>query len=96
MPPPAGDVEYMGLRFEPRVKLLEAVTEPGQSMFDTSSQRFKLEVDWIKALPGGSETDFVLVSCAGAPRPGAKALSLALPAWAGLGWAALWCGVLMG
>ena len=61
----------MGLRFEPpRAKMLEAVLEAGQSMFDQSQQRFKLELDWIKALPGGSETDFVLVSCAGTPRTG--------------------------
>ncbi|PNW73930.1 hypothetical protein CHLRE_13g578650v5 [Chlamydomonas reinhardtii] len=33
-------------------------------------QRFSLEVDWIKAVPGGSEPDFVLVSCAGKSRPG--------------------------
>lgn len=33
--------------------------------------RFKLEVDWIKALPAGVEPEFVLVSCAGsADRPG--------------------------
>lgn len=31
-----------------------------------------LQVDWIKALPGGAETDFVLVSCAGATRPGER------------------------
>jgi uncharacterized protein YbjT (DUF2867 family) len=35
-----------------------------------SAQKFRVEVDWIKALPGGLEPDFVLVSCAGAPRPG--------------------------
>lgn len=46
------------------------VTEPGQSMFDLSAHRFKLMVDWIKTLPGGTETDFVLLSCSGAPRPG--------------------------
>ncbi|KAG2500720.1 hypothetical protein HYH03_001485 [Edaphochlamys debaryana] len=33
-------------------------------------QRFSLEVDWIKALPGGSEPEFVLVSCAGRSREG--------------------------
>lgn len=63
------EIEYIGLRFEPRIKVLEQVTEPGQSMFDTSANRFRLEVDWIKALPGGVETDFILVSCAGTPRP---------------------------
>lgn len=36
-------------------------------------QRFKIEVDWIKALPAGVEPDFVLVSCAGsATRPGVE------------------------
>lgn len=34
----------MGLRFEPRFKLLEEVTEAGQGMFDQSGNRFKLEV----------------------------------------------------
>lgn len=48
------------------------VTEPGQSMFDLSAHRFKLMVDWIKTLPGGTETDFVLLSCSGAPRPGER------------------------
>ncbi|GLI61801.1 hypothetical protein VaNZ11_004303 [Volvox africanus] len=33
-------------------------------------QKFSLAVDWIKALPGGTEPDFVLVSCAGRSRPG--------------------------
>ncbi len=50
------------------------VTEPGQSMFDASANRFKLMVDWIKTLPGGVETDFVLLSCSGAPRPGGLSL----------------------
>lgn len=26
---------------------------------------FRLEIDWIKALPGGTEADFVLISCVG-------------------------------
>ena len=39
--------------------------------------RFRLEVDWIKALPGGAEPDVVLLSCAGAPRPGLDAADLA-------------------
>lgn len=109
-PPPSGEITYIGVRFEPRIKLLEEVrglqtgslllslsrpglwcssgvataghhaptclsplqvTLPGQSMFDQSANRFRLELDWVKALPGGIETDFVLVSCAGTPRPGA-------------------------
>lgn len=35
--------------------------------------RFKIEIDWIKALPAGVEPEFVLVSCAGtATRPGVE------------------------
>lgn len=64
------DVAHISFRFEPKIKVLEQVTEPGQSMFDSAGNRFKLGVDWIKALPGGEETDFVLVSCAGAKRFG--------------------------
>ena len=26
---------------------------------------FRLELDWVKVLPGGTEADFVLVSCVG-------------------------------
>jgi hypothetical protein len=33
---------------------------------------FKLEIDWIKALPPGQETDIVLVSCVGATLTGAE------------------------
>ncbi|GFR47429.1 hypothetical protein Agub_g9149 [Astrephomene gubernaculifera] len=39
-------------------------------------QQFSLEVDWIKALPGGEEPDFVLVSCAGKSRPGIEPADL--------------------
>ncbi|GBF94200.1 hypothetical protein Rsub_06470 [Raphidocelis subcapitata] len=39
--------------------------------------RFKLEVDWIKALPGGVEPDFILLSCSGAPRVGLEEGDLA-------------------
>jgi hypothetical protein len=35
-------------------------------------ERFKLEVDWIKALPAGVQPDFVLVSCSGIVRPGVE------------------------
>ncbi len=40
-------------------------------------QQFNLEVDWIKALPGGAEPEFVLLSCAGVARPGEDAEELA-------------------
>ncbi|MEW5313772.1 MAG: hypothetical protein WDW38_005311 [Sanguina aurantia] len=33
-------------------------------------QKFCLEVDWIKAIPGGLEPDVIMVSCAGQPRAG--------------------------
>lgn len=56
----------MRIKFEPKVKMAEAVLTPGQDMFEAGDNRFHLEIDWIKALPGGEETDFVLVSCAGA------------------------------
>lgn len=39
-------------------------------------QQFCLEVDWIKALPSGTEPDVVLVSCAGRSRPGVSAQEL--------------------
>ena len=68
-----GAVVHLGVRFESRIRALEQVVEPGQSAVDVKDSRFKLEVDWIKALPGGQETDVVLVSCAGVPRPGAPA-----------------------
>lgn len=32
----------------------------------TRRNDFRLEVDWVKALPGGAEAEFVLVSCVGA------------------------------
>jgi hypothetical protein len=45
-------------------------------------QQFNLEVDWIKALPGGVEPDFVLVSCAGVARPGDDAEEVSKVGWA--------------
>jgi len=60
------------VRFEPKLKQLEAVTQPGQSAFDSAGNRFRFEIDWIKALPGGIETDFILVSCAGGSRGGGR------------------------
>jgi hypothetical protein len=48
-------------------QLLQQRTQEAEQRFS----RFSLEVDWIKALPGGVEPEFVLVSCAGsAARPG--------------------------
>jgi hypothetical protein len=52
------------------MRTLDKVVLPGQSVYDQSQSRFRLAVDWIKALPGGVESDFILVSCAGVLRPG--------------------------
>jgi uncharacterized protein YbjT (DUF2867 family) len=60
------DIAAIGIQFEPSKKAMEQVATPG--MYDNAANRFKLEIDWIKALPGGNETDFVLVSCGGAQR----------------------------
>lgn len=69
-----GSVCHIRVRFEPKQKFLDQVTQPGQSMYDNSANRFHLEVDWIKALPGGTETDFILVSCAGTRRSATSAV----------------------
>lgn len=39
-------------------------------VYDSSKGEFKLLVDFIKVLPGGQSTDFVLVSCSGGARVG--------------------------
>jgi len=62
------EIVKMGIKFEPKMKSLDQVTLPGQSMYDSSANRFELQVDWIKGLPGGVETDMILVSCGGAQR----------------------------
>lgn len=60
------EIAAIGIKFEPSRKSLGAV--PGQNMYDNADNRFNLQIDWIKALPGGVETDFILVSCGGAQR----------------------------
>lgn len=35
---------------------------------ETRDNSFDMEVDWIRALPGGDETDFIMVGCAGIPQ----------------------------
>ena len=40
------------------------------------SGRFNLEVHYIKTLPKGESTDFVLISCAGVPRQGVDVQTL--------------------
>jgi hypothetical protein len=58
-------------RFEPRGKQLDQVTAAGGALYESEEDnRFRLELDWVKALPGGAETDFILVSCAGTRRAG--------------------------
>ncbi|KAL3692655.1 hypothetical protein R1sor_006306 [Riccia sorocarpa] len=56
-------VQSLSIRFEPR-RLKAAARADGQDPRDQTS--FRLVLDYIKALPGGQETDFILVSCAGA------------------------------
>ncbi len=43
---------------------------PHADVFDGRKGEFKLMVDFIKSLPGGQTTDFVLVSCSGGSRVG--------------------------
>lgn len=63
------DICHLSLRYEPRIGR-PAVVVAGPEPEDSRKGGFRLAVDFIKALPGGEETDFVLVSCAGTPRPG--------------------------
>ena len=62
------EIAAVGIQFEPSKKAMEEVAVSAPGMYDNAANRFKLEIDWIKALPGGIETDFVLVSCGGAQR----------------------------
>lgn len=66
------DIDYMGVRYEFRRSPLAAraagrgappTVEEVEAM--KKERQFQIEVDWIKALPGGVEPDVVLVSCAG-------------------------------
>eukprot|EP00887_Chlorella_sp_A99_P005130 scaffold25.g5130.t1 len=83
--PPGGfdpaEVARLALRFESRREEVVASARGGggggggggDAVFGQAGHRFRMAVDYIKAAPGGEETDFVLVSCAGAPRPGMSA-----------------------
>lgn len=53
-------VTDIAVRFENTGKAANEPKTPGE---------FDMEIDWIKILPGGQETDYILVSCAGQPRP---------------------------
>lgn len=70
------DIDHIGIRFEVERRTVEQFSQ--QSLFDQSNNRFKLKVDWIKAIPGGEETDFILVSCAGMPRAGGSHVGAAI------------------
>lgn len=72
-------VESIGIRYELRrlapqaTAAVMARNAAGAAKAVADQQRlnkFKLEVDWVKALPGGVEPDVVLLSCSGAPRAG--------------------------
>lgn len=54
-------VHTLRVRFEPRKQ--KSTVGAKQAVQDTSS--FKMILEYIKALPSGQETDFVLVSCTG-------------------------------
>jgi len=72
------DIERIGLRFEARNQSRSAGSGSGGSIngggapewmseLDApSNNSFELELEYVKALPKGEETDFVLVSCGGA------------------------------
>jgi len=57
------DVVSMSLRFE--LAKYAAARIITSDEFAANPNDFRLEIDWIKALPGGTEADFVLISCVG-------------------------------
>eukprot|EP00249_Psilotum_nudum_P018801 c26969_g2_i1 orf=263-1474(-) len=62
-------VHTLAIRFEPRKQRPVPVrnAENGVSAKTIRDRNsFNLHIDYIKALPGGQETDFILISCAGA------------------------------
>eukprot|EP00850_Spirogloea_muscicola_P015383 SM000117S25503 [mRNA] locus=s117:209069:212156:+ [translate_table: standard] len=68
-----GHIHGLAIRFEPRRQKSSTMPKLGGgngAAADREGPRdnnsFKLQLDFIKALPGGEETDFILVSCAGA------------------------------
>lgn len=54
------DIATLALSFRNTGRPANARVPPGN---------FDIEVDWIKALPTGQESDVILMSCAGQPRP---------------------------
>ncbi|KAG1670564.1 hypothetical protein FOA52_012136 [Chlamydomonas sp. UWO 241] len=60
-------IAYVGVRYEFRRGDRGTVPMTSEEVETAKKDRqFELEIDWIKALPGGVEPDFVLVSRAGA------------------------------
>eukprot|EP00271_Cylindrocystis_brebissonii_P005442 TRINITY_DN17469_c0_g1_i1.p1 TRINITY_DN17469_c0_g1~~TRINITY_DN17469_c0_g1_i1.p1 ORF type:complete len:696 (-),score=87.41 TRINITY_DN17469_c0_g1_i1:454-2541(-) len=74
-----GLVKQLAFRFEPkrqsrlpltaRSALARKINPEGDGASPRDESSFRLELDFIKALPGGEETDFILVSCTGAGVP---------------------------
>eukprot|EP00897_Mesotaenium_endlicherianum_P004919 jgi/Mesen1/4455/ME000227S03470 len=67
-----GLVETLAIRFEPRRTRVSPPVRSsrGAPMSEVETGKdpnsFRIEIDFIKALPGGEETDFILLSCTGA------------------------------
>lgn len=64
-------VHTLAFRFEPR-RQKSSANRPASTLTpaqEGQNNSFKLILDYIKALPGGQETDFILVSCSGAGVP---------------------------
>lgn len=62
-------VHTIAIRFEPRKQRPPPVRNGSVSSIPSSLRdlnSFKLTLDYIKALPGGQESDFILISCTGA------------------------------
>ena len=64
------EVERIGIRFEARNQSATKAGAGWMSELDSpSSNSFAMALEYIKLLPKGEETDFVLVSCGGAGMP---------------------------
>uniref|UniRef100_A0A7I4F633 NAD(P)-binding domain-containing protein n=1 Tax=Physcomitrium patens TaxID=3218 RepID=A0A7I4F633_PHYPA len=64
-------VHSLMFRFEPR-RQKSSANRPASTLppaQENQHNSFRLVLDYIKALPGGQETDFILVSCSGAGVP---------------------------
>jgi uncharacterized protein YbjT (DUF2867 family) len=57
-----GRIVSMGLRFDRTSRNASVILAEDEA----SANDFRVELDWIKALPGGEEANFVMVSCVGA------------------------------